>query len=200
MRLSSKQRGVGRPPAGEFAGKSTTLTTRLTPATKAALEREAKKNKRSLSQEVELRLVRSLELPSTVKQNLWGEPHNKALAALTAKVAFSVEFVTGCSWRDSRFTWEALAAGMGVMLDYLKPKGDTEIPVAISTRIKEGPEQLREHFRSWEQPAEVGLSCGLGIVDQLTLLREPPPLDHPADQHFADGFYQFPAIRRDLGL
>jgi hypothetical protein len=26
------------------------------------------------------------------------------------------------------------------------------------------------------------------------------PIDHPENEHFADGFYKFPKIRKDLGL
>jgi len=48
--------GGGRKPAGEFKGKSATITTRVTPATRAALEQAASANGRSLSQEIESRL------------------------------------------------------------------------------------------------------------------------------------------------
>jgi hypothetical protein len=53
MKKRKRAFGGGRKPLGEFKGKTTTLTTRITPQTKAALERRAKQHGRSLSQEIE---------------------------------------------------------------------------------------------------------------------------------------------------
>jgi len=201
MRPSSEQRGVGRPAAGEFTGKSTTLTTRLTPATKAALDREAKRNNRSLSQEVELRLVRSLHVPSTAQRDAWDTPRNKALAALVAQVARCVEGMTGQNWRENCFTWGAMAAGISILLDGVKPEGKTEIPAPLAAKIDEAPEHTRDLVRRWEDPAALGISCGLSVMDNLRFFHDPPSLDHPVETLETNfDLYLYPAIRRDLGL
>ncbi len=56
--------GGGRKPKGPFKGKSAAITTRVMPATRSALQREATRNGLSLSQEIELRLVHSLRGPN----------------------------------------------------------------------------------------------------------------------------------------
>ena len=52
--------GAGRKPKGEFAGKTATVTTRIMPDTREALEAAALASNRSLSQELELRLSTSI--------------------------------------------------------------------------------------------------------------------------------------------
>src|SRR5262245_39915466 len=77
--------GGGRKPKGHIKGKFATFSTRITPETRAALEREAARNGRSLSQESELRLQETLVG--------WGPDHINSLAQLVRLVTQAVETV-----------------------------------------------------------------------------------------------------------
>jgi hypothetical protein len=61
--------GAGRKPKGEFTGKSATITTRIRPDTRDALEKVARANRRSLSQEVEFRLRAGLLSTDAQRRN-----------------------------------------------------------------------------------------------------------------------------------
>jgi hypothetical protein len=54
--------GGGRKPNGPLRHKTATLTTRITEGTRAALVAAAERGGRSLSQEVELRLIATLDM------------------------------------------------------------------------------------------------------------------------------------------
>jgi hypothetical protein len=194
MRARQRKPGAGRKPKGEFPGKSSTLTTRLTPATRAGLEREATRSGRSLSQEVERRLVQSLEAPSAIAKRAFGNDRNKALAVLVAKLATQIELLTGKSWRADRFTFEAVARGMPVLLQWLAPPGESTVPEQVTAIGKGSP-----NAALWEQPERLGVMCASGLLDQLRLATA-PPRGHGPDVYFADEYYQFPKLKRDLEL
>src|SRR5215813_340597 len=96
--------GAGRKPRGDYKGKSATLTTRITPDTRAAMDRAAQKSGRSLSQEVEHRLNASIR--KDYKHNR--HPHIRALAEAIAMLTYWVEKRTQKHWNDDPFTAEAL--------------------------------------------------------------------------------------------
>src|SRR5262245_32519160 len=96
--------GAGRKPRGEFKGKTETLTTRITPQTRAELERAAKKSRRSLSQEVEHRLDYSIRRDYEHNR----DRHVRGLAEAIAILAHWVERATQKRWIDDSFTAEAL--------------------------------------------------------------------------------------------
>jgi len=62
--------GGGRKPQGEFHGKSTTMTTRITPMLRKALDEACEASGRSLSQEVEYRLAQSVMTQFMRKEGL----------------------------------------------------------------------------------------------------------------------------------
>src|SRR4051812_3431455 len=95
--------GGGRKPMGPYSGKSATLTTRITPATRLALEREAKKKGHSLSQEIERRLEESL------RRNRETPVHIQALAHAMTSLVDQIEFYTKHRWIDDVYTGKALA-------------------------------------------------------------------------------------------
>jgi hypothetical protein len=190
--------GAGRKPQGEFRGKSATFTTRITPELRKALEREAKKNSRSLSQEVERRLVDSIQRPKILERAL-GAPQNRALGIVVARLAESVESTTGERWRQNPFAFQSLQFAITLVLDRLAPAGPVQVPPQIE-KLAAGldriaPEQGAHHRR----PAGVGSAIALGLLDQIRISKS-PPLAHEPHTHYADGFYFLPGVRRDLGL
>ena len=60
---------VGRPPKGDIRNKRAVFSTRITPELKAALVIAATENGRSLSQEIERRLIDSLDPENDFKKN-----------------------------------------------------------------------------------------------------------------------------------
>src|SRR5262245_32900459 len=94
--------GGGRKPSGPLKGKSATITTRITPETRMALEQASKASDRSLSQEIEIRLRRSVG-PDEKRAK-----HIKAAEELIRLAAEETERLTGLNWLADRFTAEAL--------------------------------------------------------------------------------------------
>jgi hypothetical protein len=98
--------GAGRKPRGEFKGKSATLTTRIMPETRAAMQRAAQKSGRSLSQEVERRLNDSVLNDRNRRSDV------RALVEAIAIVSEKVEIATGkLSGTVSRF-WYVISPRM----------------------------------------------------------------------------------------
>lgn len=176
--------------------------------TRERLEREAKQNGRSLSQEAQVRLKESFDLPAQL-QKQWGPPHIKALAQLISRVVRSVEngaganpFATADSdlaWHRNAFTHTAVCAAISAILARHKPEGTVEIPEAVKKGtewiVREAGEEQAERERT---PEALGLSCARGVLDQLTYQQQPPPLNHQPNAHFAEGYYVFPDIHKIL--
>src|SRR5262245_9026981 len=114
--------GAGRKPRGEFKGKSAALTTRITLETRGAMERAAQKSGRSLSQEVERRLVDSVRNERNRRSDV------RALAEAIAIVAEKVEIANGKNWLQDAFTGEALRRGIEVLVRHFAPHGPRLIP------------------------------------------------------------------------
>jgi hypothetical protein len=192
MEKQKRRPGGGRKPIGEFSGKSATLTTRLMPTTRAALEREAKRAKRSLSQEVERRLVDSLEKP--IKQRAFGTGHARALALLVAKLAGGIEASTGKTWREDRYTAAAISTAIATMLARLSPGGELRVPPVLLEMMRQsGAEDLR-------RPETLAYSFAFGLLEQLRMLRHAPSPSAGSRFQYSDEVYQLPEVAKDLGL
>lgn len=201
--------GAGRKPRGEYAGKTATITTRITPAVRAGLEREARRNGRSLSQEIEKRLDDSLKAGNRKLQDrAWGLPRHKALAAVLANVLQRAEDWTGIEGFDGRdyrrdpFTFEVGRLAFALLLERLRPVGEVVAPSDVLAHVERMKATQPASASMWDQfatPEGRALSIAGGLFDQLMRTESPPP-DHPGNEHYADGYYRFPKIRQDLGL
>jgi hypothetical protein len=190
--------GAGRKPKGEYRGKSATFTTRIQPELRAALDKAAVKNNRSLSQEVEKRLHDSFELPAQLARR-FGPSHIAAFSRLVSEVGKGVELVTGKRWRDDRFTYEAFKSAVNMLLNRCAAEGDVRVPercAESANDIDRNSPGLGEQMR---RPEAVGAAAALGLLSQTELM-DAPPLNHPDNLHYADQFYVLPRVRRDLGL
>jgi hypothetical protein len=171
--------GAGRKPRGEFKGKSATLTTRITPGTRAAMERAAQKNGRSLSQEVERRLNDS------VLNDRNRRPDVRALVEAIAIVTEKVEIATGKNWLQDAFTAEALRHGIEALVRHFAPHGARVIP----------PRVLAEASERDRSPSRVGEIEAFKVITMI--------------EHFggwdtrtmvmSDELYRYLQILRDLG-
>jgi hypothetical protein len=149
-RASGRAAGPGRKPQGEFSGMSKPLTIRLEAATRRQIEDDAKRNGRSVSQEITARLREALDRRSFLERE-FGKPHNYALAAMTANLAKVVESTTDKRWLDDKFTAEAIGHAVGIFLQFCAPKGSRVVPELVRKQAKEwerfGPE-IADHCRS----------------------------------------------------
>jgi uncharacterized protein (DUF1778 family) len=140
-----RARGAGRKPKGEFVGKSATLTTRIRPDTRDALEKAARASKRSLSQEVEFRLRTGLEKSRETQRR------NQALSYVVTLIAERIEASTGRSWLDDPFTGVALRYAIDAFVCRFGPAKDdasVEVPPKISEQAEKMPPMFAKEFRT----------------------------------------------------
>src|SRR5262245_22340666 len=135
--------GGGRKPRGEFRGKSATLTTRITPETRAALERAAAKSDRSLSQEVEARLNLSLR-----KERTTDARHIRALGEAVMLIARYIERATKKPWNRDANTGQAVRQGCDLLISHFAPRGlpTTQATVAEAAARRPGSEGSDAHL------------------------------------------------------
>jgi hypothetical protein len=135
--------GGGRKPAGEFKGKSAAITTRITPTTRAGLEQAAIANRRSLSQEIEARLVESAYADRDRAKPV------RALGELAKTIAEDIEQLTGTNWLADPFTAETTRSAIDRMLFHFGPRQDGEIPLParIEKTIAAMPDEMGENYR-----------------------------------------------------
>src|SRR5262249_9471247 len=130
--------GGGRKPLGPFKGKTATLTTRITPETRAALERAAKKRRPrplSLSQEVEHRLDGSIRRDRERDR----KPHIRALAEAVALVTERVEAATEKHWLDDTFTGDALRHAIECLVFRFALHRALEVPAKVEAAAAKVP-------------------------------------------------------------
>jgi hypothetical protein len=187
--------GAGRKPRGPIKGKSETFTTRITPAVKTALEREAQRHNRSLSQEIELRLRYSIEQPKRRERALGVSPHAD-LGIVVAQLAAGVTAMTGENWRKDAFSFEAVKSAIEFALSLLSPTGAVKVPPAVEHRAL----RLQSHHGDQlRDPDGIGTAVAAGFWEQLLVIEEPPfPL--PKNEHYADDYYLLPRLRKNLDL
>lgn len=134
--------GGGRKPRGEFAGKTATLTTRITPATREALERAAQKSGRSLSQEAEHRLDQSLLINRDRRRDV------RALGEAIAMLLQCVERATEARWADDAFTCRALQHGIEFLISHFGPREALAVPPSVKGAAAEMPPALAKRYSS----------------------------------------------------
>jgi hypothetical protein len=202
--------GGGRKPKGPFKNKDATLTTRITRDVREALDREADRNNRSLSQEVEYRLVQSLTAGDV---ELRGNRRNRALGYIVGRLAGLIEQETGENWRRDKFTFETVQSAIETMLFKLAPEGLAKIPTRVkrqaehqarilararTTMIPKGfAKTLALIKKQKPTPAAIGNSFAEGMLLQMEIMKK-PPLNHSRKEHYAKEFYLMPDLRRDL--
>jgi hypothetical protein len=140
----------GRPPRGEFAEKRSNFNTRITDQLRQRLDQAAKENDRSLSQEIEMRLVRSFSGEDDPRISSFGkQPSTYAIFRLAAEAVKDVEAWTGGYWLNDRFTFELAVAAISAVLTSFTPEGDVSPPDTFPTApdLTEWPD-LKDLLRS----------------------------------------------------
>jgi hypothetical protein len=180
--------GAGRKPRGPFEGKTATLTTRITPETRAALERAAKKSGLSLSQEVERRL------DDSVKRERNRPPDVLALAEAIAQVAEKIQEATGKQWREDAFTGEALRHGIDFLIRHFAALGTPVLP----PRVKEAAAKALPANERDRTPTGVGQTEAGKLITLIEHFRGWPK-DQLDRVVWSDELYRYLQLLRDLG-
>jgi hypothetical protein len=154
--------GGGRKPRGEFRGKSSTLTTRITAETREALDRAAEKNDKSLSQEVERRLRDSIRNDLSRDQ----QPHIRALGEAFMLMVLGVERRTGRRWFGDAFTAESIRHGLNLLISHFGASGTPALPEKLKAAAANLPPEFVHHY---VEPTQIGLTEA-GVV--ITLLEQ----------------------------
>jgi hypothetical protein len=169
--------GAGAKPKGPFRGKSATLTTRITPETRAELERSAQEQGRSLSQEVEARLR------YFAKQNQ-GPPHIRSLAQAAALLVAAIERRTGKRCVDDAFTAEAVRQATSALLLRVLPisEGPPPIPLQLQAYASKVP-SLKEALVNPISLGELECEALIYAIENAPLSdHETPGLSFPAPE------------------
>jgi hypothetical protein len=207
MAITNKRKrsaGAGRKPKGPIGENSSWLQARITDDLRTRLDQAAIENGRSLSQEAQVRLKASFDLPAELQKS-WGPPHIKDLAQLIAIVVRRIESdVSGqpfaqeagdWAWHRNAFTHAAVREAINVILAYYRPHGAIEVPAEVR-RLAEflGPERAAMQ----STPEGVGHTCALGVLYQAAIHTEPPPLARGATG-YGRLHHVLPNIRKHLG-
>jgi hypothetical protein len=194
--------GAGRKARGEFQGNSAVLTTRITPETRALLERAAAKSNRSLSQVVQHGLRAYLAM---LKKNPDRGDHIRALGHAVMLVAQYIERATGQPWNENAFTGEALCQGCTRVIAHFAPRGTPITPPLIketATRLAQGIARATGVRVEAAIPdaASVGETEAGKVISSIeswkfrtldeVLKAESSTLAVPADFYFPDEWYQ----------
>ena len=136
---TNQKRPRGRPPQPEGVRRRSNLTLRIRDETKAALERNAADNGRSLSEEAETLLDQALRSPQLLEQafdlalDRPGAGLLMALVRVIRDVARGAAFVTtnresGDDWFNSPYAFEQVSRAITTMLEAVRPEGDVTPP------------------------------------------------------------------------
>jgi hypothetical protein len=127
----------GPAPRGEYADKSKVLSTRIRPDTRSALQAAAKRNGRSLSQEIESRLRRTLH-DDDLAIETFGSVRNKRvlqMVGMAIQGAYNPD-IPQADWLDDPLAFEVAVRTANKVLEALRPPG--QIPaVLVGTIFKE---------------------------------------------------------------
>jgi hypothetical protein len=171
MTKRKKQSRRGRPPSGEFPGKSSTFTTRIQPETRRALDEAARKNGRTVSVMAEYILRQWLKKPA-------GDPRNVALAAAVALLAENIERDAKKSWRDDPWVGFALANGVENLVRYFAPAPVSEdmppAPAAVEeAAAKWSSDEIAQQFR---KPHAYGRIQAQFLIREIEQAASPGPI------------------------
>jgi hypothetical protein len=129
-KLKSARKRGGRPRKSEQKGKTAVIGARITPVLRAEIDQAAKANGRSLSDEIEDRLRRSLNLDADREKlfSKFGDKPTYAMCRLLAEIMREVSNSAGRKWLADPWTYDQVRAGIAAILSDLRPTGNSEPP------------------------------------------------------------------------
>ena len=178
--------GGGRKPRGEFKGKTATLTTRITPETRRALDSAAQKSGRSLSQEVEYRLGQSL------LKNRDRRGDVRALGEAIAMLLECVERATEARWGDDAFTCRALQHGIEFLMSHFGPREALAVPPKVKGAAAKMPPAWAKRYSSAKGVGETEAGRVITLIESWNFR-------DGIDVSFPDEWYKDLQLLRNLG-
>ena len=173
-----KTRKRGRPPKGDYPNTTARLSCRITQELRDSLD-SARKGKRSLAQETEMRLRQSFDHDLLV-EGTFGGRKNYALLRLFRMAMETVEGITGQSWHEDAYTHEQCKRAVVAVLKEFRPKGRAE-PTS-PWPFEDG------------SPNNLGKEAGFGAAQQVVSIDDKPTIGMGSGAIFVST-----NIRRDLG-
>jgi hypothetical protein len=187
-KVAADKKGRGRPRKSN-AGLREQIPVRVGPELKKALVWAAKKRRRSLTLEIEIRLAASL-----------GEgyqSHVRALAEAISLLAKSMEQKTARPWVDDAFTVQALRAGIDFFLHHFGRQGRAVVPAAVKAiAAKMSAPAMREIYCTSEYFGQSEAGMLIALIENA-----PPPLleRETKDVRYPDSWWGPYELLRDLG-
>jgi hypothetical protein len=137
----------GPKPRGEFAGKGANLSARVTVGTHERLKAEAKKNRRSVSAELEVRLQRSFGEQADLRS--FGSDESYALLRFAAEVMKDAQRFVGKSWDENPYAFALALEAVSSSFEALHPKGKLVEPDTFPNlpHLNSLPPEVRQHVR-----------------------------------------------------
>jgi hypothetical protein len=132
----------GGRPRQSYEGLREQVGVRVSPKVKRLLEQEAKKNRRSVTAEVEARLAHSL--------GIGRETHIQGLMVAAGKLAGALERRFKKRWTADPFTAQALRGGVDQVLFHFGSHGEPVLPPAIEAAVAKMPPGEKEKFSTPE--------------------------------------------------
>jgi TraY domain len=140
--VKAEKRPFGGRPRQSAEGLREQVGVRVSPQIKRLLEGEAKKNRRSVTAEVEARLAHSL--------GMGREVHVHGLMVAVGKLAGALERRFQRRWTHDAFTTQALRVGVDQVLFHFGLFGEPVLPPAIKTAVTKMPTAEKETFSTPE--------------------------------------------------
>jgi hypothetical protein len=122
----------GRPRQGEYRRKTQMLAARVKPETRARLRDAAAESRRSITQELEYRLIRSFDEDVTMFERFGGR-RNYALmrliaAAMDQALSISHPLDRNPDWSADPFKYDQFVRVVRYLLEEFRPPGDRDYP------------------------------------------------------------------------
>jgi hypothetical protein len=122
----------GPAPRGEYVGKSSVFSTRITPDLRKKLEQAAKRSGRSVSQEVESRLDRTFTEDDAIADR-FGDRRTYVLMRMMADAIHFGHKRGNPLWLESPLEFEKAISAALLVLEAIRPDGDLPTD-ALTTR------------------------------------------------------------------
>lgn len=102
------------------------------------------------------------------------------------------------AWHRNQWTHTAVTAAINMLLAHYKPSEPAQTPPEVKRSLEWiERESGKEEFERQCTPESVGLSCARGMLDRVAY-QQLPPVNPPANEHYAEGYHVFPKIHEIL--
>lgn len=194
--------GGGRKVKDDDKKKLAIFSTRISIETRAALDQEAKRRQKKLSPLIEELLVAALNYPAKIDAE-WRGKHHLGLGRAVARLAYMIELGAGLRnvsnpdgdrWLENAWAARALRAAVNRFLQEKTPSQGGDMPDRIKDMIQGAPPELAATYKS---PEAFGVMIANSLISDVEEY-EYPRLTRPANEHYADIYFDGPMIRNRL--